>query len=66
MSTTPPEHAEITRGICGGCSAMVEGLNGRYSCALCGWVNRWDQSPAPLPSKEDDPDYDKPQPRPKL
>lgn len=45
---------------------MVEGLNGRYSCALCGWVNRWDQSPAPLPSAQDDPDYDKPQPRPKL
>ncbi|MGW2936906.1 hypothetical protein ACWDA7_34795 [Streptomyces sp. NPDC001156] len=57
---TPPE---ITRTTCGGCGALVEGLNERYSCTVCGWVNQWDDSTSPLPAAEDDPDYPGPRRR---
>ncbi|GHH56299.1 hypothetical protein [Streptomyces candidus] len=38
-----PETAVITRTDCPCCGARVEGLDGRYACALCGWVNHWTQ-----------------------
>ncbi|MFF2847342.1 hypothetical protein ACFVT5_13500 [Streptomyces sp. NPDC058001] len=58
--TTPPEPfapAEITRAECRGCGAEVHGLNGRYACGVCGWVNHWAEGSAELPRAQDDPDY---------
>lgn len=52
-----PHDLPFTRTTCSGCGAIVEGLNNRFSCTVCGWVNRWDDSTSPLPSAEDDPDY---------
>ncbi|MEU0038461.1 hypothetical protein [Streptomyces sp. NPDC006333] len=49
--------AEITATECHDCGAQVHGLNGRYACGLCGWVNHWSQGSTTLPRAEDDPDY---------
>ncbi|MEU8587656.1 hypothetical protein AB0C59_11750 [Streptomyces sp. NPDC048664] len=51
-----PYDLPFTRTTCAGCGAIVEGLNNRFSCTVCGWVNRWDDSTSPLPCAEDDPD----------
>ena len=52
-----PTGAEITTTECRGCGAMVSGLNGRYACGVCGWVNDWSEGHTALPSAEDDPDH---------
>ncbi|MGW3416449.1 hypothetical protein [Streptomyces phaeochromogenes] len=52
-----PTGAEITTTECRGCGAMVSGLNGRYACGVCGWVNDWSEGHTVLPTAEDDPDY---------
>lgn len=49
--------SEITATECRECGAQVHGLNGRYACGLCGWVNHWSQGSTALPRAEDDPDY---------
>ncbi|NMI57111.1 MULTISPECIES: hypothetical protein [unclassified Streptomyces] len=49
--------AEITATECRECGAEVHGLNGRYACGLCGWVNHWSQGSTALPRAEDDPDH---------
>ncbi|MFE4818656.1 hypothetical protein ACFRFU_19915 [Streptomyces sp. NPDC056704] len=56
---TPAAHggSEITTTGCRDCGAEVHGLNGRYACGLCGWVNHWSQGDTELPGAEDDPDY---------
>jgi ribosomal protein S27AE len=47
--------SEITTTECLQCGAEVHGLNGRYACGLCGWVNHWSQGSTTLPQAEDDP-----------
>ncbi|SCF88124.1 hypothetical protein GA0115259_104141, partial [Streptomyces sp. MnatMP-M17] len=34
----------------------IAGLDGRYSCGVCGWVNHHSEGHRPLPRAEDDPD----------
>jgi hypothetical protein len=43
--------------MCHDCGAEVHGVNGRYACGLCGWVNHWSEGSTPLLTAEDDPDY---------
>lgn len=57
MTTPTPPDLPFTRSNCRDCGALVEGLNERYACTLCGWVNRWDDSTSVLPAAEDDPDF---------
>lgn len=47
---------EITEQECRQCGTLIAGLNGRYACALCGWVNDHSEGHSPLPRAEDDPD----------
>ncbi|MDG4865860.1 hypothetical protein P8605_47690 [Streptomyces sp. T-3] len=62
---TSPTGAEITSTECPQCGAQVAGLNGRYACGICGWVNHWSQGHGDLPTAEQDPDYPGPDaPRP--
>ncbi len=49
--------AEITTTDCRQCGAQVSGLNNRYACSYCGWVNHWAEGSNTLPSAEDDPDH---------
>lgn len=49
---------EVTTIECRGCGALVSGLNNRYSCTVCGWVNHWSEGSKELPTAEDDPDWD--------
>ncbi|MBA3556077.1 MAG: hypothetical protein H0W29_15135 [Gemmatimonadales bacterium] len=53
---TGSEGLAITRTDCPRCGAEVAGIEGRYACALCGWVNDWGHGHAPLPTAADDPD----------
>ncbi|MFF5008036.1 hypothetical protein ACFY3G_35045 [Streptomyces phaeochromogenes] len=48
---------EITTTDCRQCGAQVSGLNNRYACSYCGWVNHWAEGSNELPTAEDDPDY---------
>lgn len=45
---------EITRTDCRRCGTEVHGLDGRYSCPLCGWVNHWSEGHTELPTEADD------------
>ncbi|MGX1633989.1 hypothetical protein ACWGUL_07990 [Streptomyces albidoflavus] len=48
--------SEITRTECRQCGTEIYGVNGRYSCVVCGWVNPWYEGHGELPTAEDDPD----------
>ncbi|WP_037843234.1 hypothetical protein [Streptomyces sp. NRRL F-5126] len=45
---------EITYGECRQCGTLIAGLDGRYSCGVCGWVNPHSEGHRPLPRAEDD------------
>ncbi|MFF8293549.1 hypothetical protein ACF068_30670 [Streptomyces sp. NPDC016309] len=45
---------EITHTDCRACGAAVSGLNGRYACGVCGWVNAWSEGHSALPTAADD------------
>ncbi|MFC9604328.1 hypothetical protein ACFTTN_12825 [Streptomyces niveus] len=54
-----PEHAtvigpEITYAECRQCGTLIAGLDGRYSCGVCGWVNHHSEGHRILPRAEDD------------
>jgi hypothetical protein len=49
--TTP----EITTTMCKACGSQVSGLNGRYACGVCGWVNNWAEGHTRLPTADEDP-----------
>jgi hypothetical protein len=49
--------AEITTTDCRQCGAEVSGLNNRYACSYCGWINHWAEGSNILPPAEDDPDH---------
>jgi uncharacterized Zn finger protein (UPF0148 family) len=46
--------SEITRTNCRRCGTEVHGIDGRYSCPLCGWVNHWSEGHTTLPTGCDD------------
>ncbi|MFF1574707.1 hypothetical protein ACFVWR_18360 [Leifsonia sp. NPDC058292] len=48
---------EITTTDCRQCGSVVSGLNGRYACGICGWVNAWHEGHGELPVAQDDPDW---------
>lgn len=56
MSTTDPA-PEITRTECARCRTEVHGIDGRYACPGCGWVNHYSEGHRELPTGADDPDY---------
>lgn len=47
---------DITYTQCKRCGTELAGLDGRYSCGVCGWSNHWSEGHRPLPVAEDDPD----------
>ncbi|MCW8215429.1 MULTISPECIES: hypothetical protein [Streptomyces] len=42
-------HPMITYIGCAQCGTEIAGLDGRYSCSGCGWVNEWSDGHRPLP-----------------
>jgi ribosomal protein S27AE len=59
QTTTPPavaflESQEITTTDCRRCGTQLAGINGRYSCSVCGWVNHWSEGHSELPIGDDD------------
>ncbi|WP_258047395.1 hypothetical protein [Streptomyces sp. SM13] len=44
------EHPEITYIGCARCGTLIAGLDGRYACSGCGWVNEWTEGHRPLPA----------------
>jgi ribosomal protein S27AE len=48
---------EITYAECRQCGTLIAGLDGRYSCGVCGWVNHHSEGQRPLPRPEDDSDH---------
>ncbi|MEU2155420.1 hypothetical protein ABZ532_10460 [Streptomyces sp. NPDC019396] len=48
---------EITRTDCKRCGTEVFGIDGRYACPVCGWVNHWSEGHRPLPVAHEDSDY---------
>lgn len=54
--TTPAEAAaflanqEITTTGCRRCGTEISGINGRYACGVCGWVNNWAEGHTELPT----------------
>ena len=48
---------EITYAECRQCGTLFAGLDGRYSCGVCGWVNHHSEGRRPLPRAEDDTDH---------
>ncbi|WP_367038645.1 hypothetical protein [Streptomyces sp. Je 1-332] len=40
---------EITTTDCRRCGTEVSGVNGRYACGVCGWVNNWTEGHNELP-----------------
>ncbi|MGZ9928603.1 hypothetical protein ACXNSR_01795 [Streptomyces sp. NC-S4] len=48
---------EITDTECRQCGTLIAGLNGRYACPLCGWVNHHSEGHADLPTAQDDLDH---------
>lgn len=54
---TDPLQAEITTIECRKCGTQVSGVDGRYACTLCGWVNHWSEGLRDLPPAEEDPDW---------
>ncbi|MEU9050379.1 hypothetical protein AB0D37_08235 [Streptomyces sp. NPDC048384] len=54
-SSGPPP--EITTTECRTCGTLVSGVDGRYACGMCGWVNHWSEGHRDLPNAEDDPDW---------
>ncbi|MFG3286909.1 hypothetical protein [Streptomyces sp. NPDC048111] len=51
-----PATPDITYTRCKRCGTELAGLDGRYSCGVCGWSNHWSEGHRPLPRAEDDPD----------
>lgn len=43
----------ITTTLCQTCGTEIAGVNGRYSCGNCGWVNHWSQGDTELPPLPD-------------
>ncbi|MFJ9979720.1 hypothetical protein [Streptomyces cyaneofuscatus] len=44
---------EITYIGCARCGTQIAGLDGRYACSGCGWVNHWSEGHTELPTEAD-------------
>ncbi|MGV9988835.1 hypothetical protein ACWEWP_31630 [Streptomyces olivaceus] len=44
---------QITTTQCGLCGTEIAGVNGRYSCGVCGWTNPWWEGTSTLPGATD-------------
>lgn len=53
----PGPGPEITRTDCRQCGTEIYGIDGRYACPACGWVNSWSEGHRDLPTARDDPDH---------
>jgi hypothetical protein len=58
-TTATATRSEITRTDCRQCGTEVHGIDGRYACAGCGWVNHWSEGHGDLPANSDDRDWDR-------
>ncbi|MFJ3197065.1 hypothetical protein ACIPJQ_31070 [Streptomyces griseoviridis] len=47
---------EITHTECRRCGSGISGIDGRYACGHCGWVNHWSEGHTVLPPEDQDPD----------
>ncbi|MEU8840761.1 hypothetical protein AB0D97_16765 [Streptomyces roseus] len=47
---------ELTEAECRRCGTYIAGLDGRYACGVCGWVNDHSEGHRRLPSADEDPD----------
>ncbi|MFJ6739847.1 hypothetical protein ACIQOU_13185 [Streptomyces sp. NPDC091279] len=45
---------EITHTECRQCGSSISGVNGRYACGHCGWVNHWSEGHTSLPAEDED------------
>lgn len=51
------EGPQITEIDCTQCGTRIAGMDGRYACPHCHWVNHWSEGHRALPTAEDDTDY---------
>ncbi|MFG3137673.1 hypothetical protein ACGFZA_15855 [Streptomyces sp. NPDC048211] len=51
---------EITLTSCERCGTVIAGLDGRYACGGCGWVNHYSEGHHPIPEVVDDDDQGRP------
>lgn len=55
-STAPLPPPELTEAECRRCGTYIAGLDGRYACGVCGWVNDHAEGHRRLPRADEDPD----------
>ncbi|MGW5850371.1 hypothetical protein ACWFQ8_20885 [Streptomyces sp. NPDC055254] len=55
-STAPLPAPELTEAECRRCGTYIAGLDGRYACGVCGWVNDHSEGHRRLPRDDEDPD----------
>ncbi|MGW1773758.1 hypothetical protein [Streptomyces sp. NPDC002104] len=61
-ASAPPPHVsepaapELTEAECRRCGTYIAGLDGRYACGVCGWVNDHTEGHRRLPRADEDPD----------
>ncbi|MBT2471594.1 hypothetical protein J7E97_27950 [Streptomyces sp. ISL-66] len=46
----------MTEAECRRCGTYIAGLDGRYACGVCGWVNDHSEGHRRLPRADEDPD----------
>ncbi|MGW7314348.1 hypothetical protein [Streptomyces sp. NPDC054854] len=55
-SKAPLPAPELTEAECRRCGTYIAGLDGRYACGVCGWVNDHSEGHRRLPRADEDPD----------
>ncbi|MEU6863658.1 hypothetical protein ABZ924_10345 [Streptomyces sp. NPDC046876] len=55
-TTAPLPAPELTEAECRRCGTYIAGLDGRYACGVCGWVNDHSEGHRRLPRADEDPD----------
>ncbi|MFD9306863.1 hypothetical protein ACFWCB_30060 [Streptomyces sp. NPDC060048] len=55
-ATAPLPAPELTEAECRRCGTYIAGLDGRYACGVCGWVNDHSEGHRRLPRADEDPD----------
>ncbi|MCY0917800.1 MULTISPECIES: hypothetical protein [unclassified Streptomyces] len=55
-SIAPLPAPELTEAECRRCGTHIAGLDGRYACGVCGWVNDHSEGHRRLPRADEDPD----------
>ncbi|MFE9257127.1 hypothetical protein [Streptomyces sp. NPDC006879] len=58
--TAPLPAPELTESECRRCGTLIAGLDGRYACGVCGWVNDHTEGHRRLPRADEDPDLPRP------